>query len=112
MVVLGIVSSKVFSFTPTKRHLASGCMISNQNQSKAISAATDSPLDIQPSALADMPMLSLDSALEAPSPSSQPETASRHTPLPAGSPLDMPFTEMSAIKFNFTQKAWTQEWSR
>ena len=28
---LEIVSSKVFSFMPTKRHLASGCMISNQN---------------------------------------------------------------------------------
>ena len=52
-------------------------------QSKAISAATNSPLDIQPSALADseMPTLSLDTALGAPSPSSQPENASRQTPL-------------------------------
>ena len=66
-------------------------------QSKAISAATNSPLDFQPSALADKPKPSLDTALEAPSPSSPPETTSRQTPLPAGSPLDMPFTEMSEL---------------
>ena len=66
-------------------------------QSKAISAATNSPLDIQPSALADKPTPSLDTALKAPSPSSPPEITSRQTPLRAGSPLDMPFTQMSEL---------------
>ena len=66
-------------------------------QSKAIAAATHSPLDQPPNAMPEMPRSQIAAAPAPPSlPSIQPALA-QQAPQSAGSPLDVPFTKMSEL---------------